>query len=168
MPCLWADTSPELLTSLPLPPPPPPLQVTLTPLSSFGSSVPGFWSGQPALTGVKRDVECPATARAPIQAESNFKTVTNVGQKLEAVRRAVIKAFASHVYGLNEFGEYNNEIRVPDLDFKRGVLMVKRTDEYNVMYAVTEVRRRQQLRQRQQQQQWLQQHQCRQVHQQAA
>jgi hypothetical protein len=61
------------------------------------------------------------------------------GTKLEAVRRAIIKGFASFVYGLNDYDEYNYELEVPDLDFFPGKLIVKRIDALNLIYAITEV-----------------------------
>lgn len=77
-------------------------------------------------------VECP-TERPAVEA------VEGSGDKLEAVRRAVIKALASYVYGLDAYGEYINEIEVPDLDFFPGKLIVKRMNAKNLVYAITEV-----------------------------
>ncbi|PSC75144.1 serine threonine [Micractinium conductrix] len=115
-------------------------QVTLTPLQSHGSHVPGLWAAAPELMGVgpiqnTHWIECPAGARGPIQATTSFASISNPGQRLEAVRRALIKAFASHVYGLDDYGNYNYELK--------GTLMVKRTGDpvygdYNLWYAVTE------------------------------
>ena len=131
------------------PPPPPSLQVSLTPLQSSGSHVPGLWAADPDLIGLgpiqnTKWIECPSEARPAIQATTNFASITNPGQKLEAVRRAIIKAFAGHVYGLDEWGNYVHKLEVNDLDFVKGVLMVKRSGDptygdYNLMYAVTEV-----------------------------
>ena len=64
-------------------------------------------------------IECPAGARDPIQATTSFASISYPGQRLEAVRRALIKAFASHVYGLDDYGNYNYELKVNDLDFKQ-------------------------------------------------
>ncbi|PSC75222.1 serine threonine [Micractinium conductrix] len=123
-------------------------QVSLTPLQSSGSHVPGLWAADPDLIGLgpiqnTKWIECPSEARPAIQATTNFASITNPGQKLEAVRRAIIKAFAGHVYGLDEWGNYVHKLEVNDLDFFKGVLMVKRSGDptygdYNLMYAVTE------------------------------
>ncbi len=78
-------------------------------------------------------VECPAERPA-------VKAVQGSGTKLEAVRRAVIKAFASYVYGLDAYDQYINEIPIPDLDFFPGKLIIKRVDAMNLVYAITEVR----------------------------
>ena len=101
------------------------MQVSLTPLQSHGSFVPAMWSGQPDLMGQgtfqnTQMVECPDKPRAPIQATTTFASITNPGQKLEAVRCAIIKAFASHVYGLDGFGNYIHQLVVTDLGLQAG------------------------------------------------
>ena len=126
---------------MPAPPPPPPdltpsfsappphtttttnplLQVILEPLQSAGSHVPGLWPAQygvadapdPTYAGYPSYVECPLEARAPIQATSYTQTASQSrAQRLEGIRRAIIKAFASHVYGLDDFGNYLHKLEV--------------------------------------------------------
>lgn len=111
------------------------MQISLTALQSHGSTVPGQWSSTNDTTMAigTQFVECPASRPAvPI--------VMGTGTKLEAVRRATIKALASYVYGLDANGEYNYAIEVPDLDFFPGKLIVKRMNAMNLVYAITEVR----------------------------
>ena len=107
--------------------------VQLTSLQSHGSYVPSMWSavGDEAYE-VTTFAECP-TQRPAVAA------VQGSGTKLEAVRRAVIKAFASYVYGLDAYAQYINEIPIPDLDFFPGKLIIKRVDAMNLVYAITEV-----------------------------
>ena len=90
-----------------------------------------MWSANPDYE-VNTWVECPAERPA-------VKAVQGSGTKLEAVRRATIKALASYVYGLDAYAEYINEIPVPDLDFFPGKLIVKRVNALNLVYAITEV-----------------------------
>jgi hypothetical protein len=109
------------------------LQVQLTSLQSHGSFVPSQWSavGDDAYE-VTTFSECPTERPA-------VKAVQGSGSKLEAVRRAAIKAFASYVYGLDAYDQYINEIPIPDLDFFPGKLIIKRVDAMNLVYAITEV-----------------------------
>ncbi|PSC74950.1 von Willebrand factor type EGF andpentraxin domain-containing 1 Flags: Precursor [Micractinium conductrix] len=123
------------------------LMVILEPLQSAGSHVPGLWPAQygvadapdPTYAGYPSYVECPLEARAPIQATSYTQTASQSrAQRLEGIRRAIIKAFASHVYGLDDFGNYLHKLEVNDLDYYKGVLMVKRTQYDTLMYVITE------------------------------
>ncbi|KAL4452638.1 hypothetical protein ABPG75_008300 [Micractinium tetrahymenae] len=78
--------------------------VTLTALQSYGSHVPSLWSSDPdLLASSSLMVECPTDGK-------RVQAVAGSGTKLEAVRRAVIKALTSFVYGLNAYDQYNYEI----------------------------------------------------------
>lgn len=124
-----------LAGSVPVPGPGLPLgvQVTLTPLQSSGTQVPGMWAGDESALGYKRWVECPTTTSTPIPATG--------ADKFEAVRRAIIKSFAGFVYGFDGDLEYNKDLGVPDLDFTYGRLMVKRSGgAKSLVYVITEVR----------------------------
>ena len=95
--------------------------------------MPSLWAASASYADqVVNYVECPAERPA-------VKAAQGSGTKLEAVRRAVIKAFASYVYGLDAYDQYINEIPLPDLDFFPGKLIVKRVDAMNLVYAITEV-----------------------------
>ncbi|KAL4447454.1 hypothetical protein ABPG75_004673 [Micractinium tetrahymenae] len=104
--------------------------IKITSLQSHGSHTPAMWASDPALMAQTNYVECPAEG-AEIAAEAGCE------DKLEAVRRAIIKGLASFVYGLDEYGEFNYEIEVPDLDFFPGKLIVKRINALNLVYAIT-------------------------------
>jgi hypothetical protein len=110
------------------------VQVKLTAIQSHGSFVPAMWSAStdPTVMPITNYVECPTESAV-------IMPVQGTGDKLEAVRRAVIKAFASYVYGVDDYGEYKYELEVPDLDFFPGKLIVKRIDALNLIYAITKV-----------------------------
>lgn len=108
----------------------------LTSLQSSGTLVPGMWAGDEALTtgmSYQRWIECPTGEGQWVPADG--------ADKFESVRQAIIKGFAGYVYGLDGDLEYNKEIKVPDLDFTYGRLMVKRSSGApSIVYAITEVR----------------------------
>jgi len=112
------------------------VQVTLTPLQSSGTQVPGMWAGDQSALGYSRWIECPTTTSTAIPATG--------ADKFEAVRQAIIKSFAGFVYGFTDAGGelvYNKELNVPDLDFTYGRLMVKRGGgAKSLVYVITEVR----------------------------
>ena len=107
------------------------MQVTLTPLQSSGTQVPGIWAGNEALLGFTRWVECPTTTSTPIPA-------TGV-DKFEAVRQAIIKSFAGFVYGYGPAPDliYNREVPVTNLHILKGKVEIATSVESNSLTGVT-------------------------------